>query len=125
MAQNNANSAFATVANSNTAFHNGFAGGATLAQLQAAVPLGFSAPNFNTVENELKNPKYYEWNLEVQQAIGTNYLVSLNYVGNHGHDEVNQNLFNNAYSVKGFQGLPTASPDPRFAEIRELNNAGS
>ncbi len=124
VAQNNANSAFATVANSNTAFHNGFAGGATLAQLQAAVPLGFSAPNFNTVENELKNPKYYEWNLEVQQAIGTNYLVSLNYVGNHGHDEVNQNLFNNAYSVKGFQGLPTASPDPRFAEIRELNNAG-
>jgi hypothetical protein len=124
VALNNANSAFAAVANSASAFQKGFAGGATLAQLQASVPLGFALPNLNTVASQLKNPKYYEWNVEVQQAIAKNYVLSLNYVGNHGFDEINQTLFANAYAPKGFAGLPTTVPDSRFGEIRELNNDG-
>ena len=124
VALNNAKSAFAAVANSAAAFQSGFASGATLAQLQASVPLGFARPSFNTVANELLNPKYYEWNVEVQQSIAKNYMLSLNYVGNHGVDETNQTLFANAYDAKGFAGLPTTAPDSRFAEIRELNNTG-
>jgi hypothetical protein len=124
VAQNNANSAFAIVANSAKAFQSGFASGATLAQLQASVPLGFAPPTFSTVANKMLNPKYYEWNLEVQQTIGKNYMVSLNYVGNHGYDEVNQYPLVNAYAAKGFQGVPTTAPDPRFGQVRELNNIG-
>lgn len=124
VALNNPNSAFAAVSNSNTAFRNGFSTGATLAQLQALVPLGFTTPNYNTVGNELYNPKYYEWNAELQQGFGPNYLLSLNYVGNKGYQELNQNLLKNAYSATGFQGLPTSAPDPRFGEIRELTNQG-
>jgi hypothetical protein len=118
------NSAFAILANSNQAFRNGYAGGATLAQLQASVPLGFAAPTFSTVEDNLKNPTYYEWNLEIEQSLTKNYMVSLNYVGNHGVDEVSQNPLVNAYSTSGFQGVPTSAPDPRFSEIRELNGIG-
>ncbi len=118
------NSAFAGVANSFNAFNQGFNSGATLAQLKALVPLGFAAPNFNTIANKLFNPKYYEWNFELQQSFGSKYLLSVNYVGNHGYDEINQTLFANEYSAKNFQGLPTTSPDARFGEIRELNNAG-
>jgi len=121
VALNNPNSAFANVLNSATAFHTGFASGATLAQLQASVP-GFAVPDFNTIPNKLYNPKYYEWNLEVQHSLGNKYLLSVNYVGNHGYDEFNQMLFGNAYAKNGFQGLPTSRPDPRFREIRELNN---
>ncbi len=124
VAPNNPNSAFAAVANSYNAFRSGFASGATLAQLQAAVPLGFTPPNFNTVANELYNPKYYEWNFEVQQGIGTKGMLSVDYVGNSGYQELNQSLFTNAYSTKHFQGLPTAPLDPRFGEIRNLNNQG-
>ncbi len=124
VALNDPNSAFNAVANSNSAFRSGFASGATLAQLQALVPLGFNPPNFNTVSNKLYNPKYYEWNFEVQHAFTGNYLLSVNYVGNKGYQEVNQTLFGNEYSAKGFQGLPTSAPDPRFGEIRELNNDG-
>jgi len=124
VALNNAKSAFATVANSAAAFHSGFANGATLAQLQASVPLGFAAPTFSTVEDQLLNPKYYEWNLEVQQTLGKNFMGSLNYVGNHGVDEINQSPLVNAYSAKGFQGVPTTVPDPRFGEVRELNSIG-
>lgn len=117
------NSAQSFVANSYNAFRSGFASGATLAQLQAAVS-GFSVPNFNTVGNELYNPKYYEWNFEVQQQMSNKFLLSLNYVGNKGYQELNETLFANAYSTTGFQGLPTAAPDPRFGEIRQLNNQG-
>ncbi|MFL6465551.1 MAG: carboxypeptidase regulatory-like domain-containing protein, partial [Bryobacteraceae bacterium] len=123
VAQNDPNSAFARVANSYNAFRNGFASGQTLKQLQTSVP-GFTAPNFNTVANRLYNPKYYEWNFEVQQGFLDKYLFSLNYVGNHGYQEINQTLFANAYSPSGFQGLPTAAPDSRFSQIRELNNNG-
>ncbi|HLK70026.1 MAG TPA: carboxypeptidase regulatory-like domain-containing protein [Bryobacteraceae bacterium] len=121
VALNNPNSIFAKVGNSAAAFNSGFAGGATLAQLQATVP-GFTKPAFNTIPNELYNPKFYEWNLEVQQSLTSKYLVSLNYVGNHGYDELSSTLFGNAYAPNGFQGLPTTVPDPRFGEIRELNN---
>jgi len=121
VALNNSNSAFAKVQNSATAFNTGFLSGATLAQLTASVP-GFTPPAFNTVPNELYNPKYYEWNLEVEQSIGKKMLLSVNYVGNHGYDEFNQTLLDNAYAKNGFLGLPTTVPDPRFAQIRELNN---
>ncbi len=124
VALNNPNSVFAAVGISYNAFRNGFAGGATLAQLQAAVPLGFAVPNFNTVANKLYNPKYYEWNLELQQSLGNKLMGSINYVGNSGYQELNQTLFANAYDAKGFQGLPTTAPDPMFGEIRQLNNNG-
>ncbi|HSU57857.1 MAG TPA: TonB-dependent receptor [Bryobacteraceae bacterium] len=123
VALNDPNSAFAAVADSNAAFRNGFANGATAAQMKAAAPL-FKNPNFNTVANKLYNPKYYEWNFELQQALGPKYMFSMNYVGNKGYQEINQNLFNNAYSATGFQALPTSAPDPRFGEIRELNSQG-
>jgi len=123
VALNNANSAFAAVANSAAAFQSGFANGATLAQLQAQVP-GFSKPNFNTISSQLRNPKYLEWNFEVQQGFGNKYLLSVNYVGNHGYDLFNQTLFGNAFSTKGFALLPAAAPDSRFGEIRELSNVG-
>ncbi len=117
------NSAFAAVANSNNAFRSGFASGATVAQLQALVP-GFKLPNFNTVANKLYNPKYYEYNFELQQSFTNKYMLSLNYVGNKGYQELNQTLFGNAYSVMGVQGLPLAPVDARFGEIRNLNNQG-
>lgn len=123
VALNNPGSAFATLSNSYNAFRSGFASGATVAQLRSQVPL-FSLPNFNTVANELYNPKYYEWNFEIQQGIGKRGVVSVNYVGNHGYQELNQTLFGNAYSAKGFANLPTTAPDPRFGEIRNLNNQG-
>jgi hypothetical protein len=125
VATNNSQSAAAQVANSAAAFQNGFANGATLAQLKAAVP-GFTVPNYNTVVNNFKNPKYYEWNVEVQRAIAKDYALSVNYVGNHGFDEFSQTAYANGYTKAGYTlpGLPSAVPDARFGNIRELNNNG-
>ncbi|HLG96434.1 MAG TPA: carboxypeptidase regulatory-like domain-containing protein [Bryobacteraceae bacterium] len=123
VALNNPNSIFAAAANSNAIFQNGFNSGATYAQMLALLPNQFSAPNMNTVANKMYNPKYYEWNFEVQQGFGRNYVFSANYVGNKGYQEANQTLFGNAYGA-GFQGVSATVPDVRFGQIRELNSDG-
>ncbi len=117
-------------AQSNAAFQSGFANGATLAQFQTAVP-GFTVPNFSTVANRVANPKFVEYNLEVEQAIGRRVSVSLNYVGNYGYDLFNQNAELNAFcksTVAGhcpFAGIIGTTPaDPRFGQILEVNNHG-
>jgi hypothetical protein len=102
----------------------GFKNGATLQQLQASV-VGFGSPAFYTMGSKLLNPKFLEWNLELQQQVGTNYTFSLNYVGNHGMDIMTINPFANAYCNScPFGGLSSSAPDPRFAQIADLTNKG-
>ena len=79
-----------------------------------ATPAGGCLPsNFNSVTNKLQNPKYLEWNAEIQQAIGTKTSFVLNYVGNHGYDEFILNPWLNSYSLPGggagFAALPAAN----------------
>jgi hypothetical protein len=83
------------VANSAKALQLGYANGATLAQLQAQIPLGYSPPMFFASSQRVHAPRYNEWNVELQRAFGKKYLLSVNYVGNHGSDELIQNLFGN------------------------------
>jgi len=118
-----AGSAFGNVAASNAAFQAGFASGATLAQLQKAVP-GFAVPALDTQVDNFHIPRWAEWNFEIQQQITNSVTLSVNYVGNHGWNEINQNLWLNAYSTTGFGGLPTAPVDARFGEIRQLTSEG-
>jgi hypothetical protein len=114
-----ANNIFTTAASYNTAFVNGFSQGATLADLQAAVP-GFSPPAYYGAQHETINPTYIEWNLEIQRSLGENTTVSANYVGNHGIHEVFINQGLNAFDAAGFTGLPTVAPDLRFSNVTEL-----
>jgi hypothetical protein len=123
VAPGNAKSAEAAVANSYSAFSSGFSSGATLAGLTNSVP-GFAAPNYNTISPNINNPLYFEWNFEIQRALSHDVTLSVNYVGNHGIDEIMQNLYSNGYAANGFGGLPTTAPDPRFGEIRDLYNFG-
>jgi len=119
-------------AQSNAAFQAGFANGGTLASIQNAVP-GFIPPTINTVASRIQNPRYQEWNLELQQALGQKMSFSLNYVGNHGVHEVVQNPGLNAFCDSNCQGqlgtttghfgdLPTTATDPRFATVTEIGS---
>jgi len=120
---------------SNAAFASGFASGLTFDQIQASLPPGaFSPPAFTNSENNIRYPKYEEWNLEVQQAIGTKNSFSLNYVGNHGYDLAATNAGLNGYcdsalcapslGATSFVGLPAAPMDTRFSTITEVGNYG-
>lgn len=119
---------FADAAASNATLRSQFASGGTLQSIQAALaPVPFSAPNFSSVQTNVSNPKYAEWNLKIEKAIGSKTAVYLNYVGNHGYDEfvVNQDM--NAYCLAPcpFGSVTaTAAPDARFSVVNELGNAG-
>ena len=124
---------------SNAAFLAGFNSGATLADITAAVP-AFTPPTLTTSERHIRYPSYLEWNLELQQALGTRNSLSLNYVGNHGYDLAAQNPGLNAFcdavtptpdtsclatlGVTSFAGLPATQPDPRFSTVTEVGNYG-
>jgi hypothetical protein len=121
-------------AQSNAAFQAAFASGGTLASIQSAVP-GFTPPTINTVANRIQNPRYQQWNLELQQTLGQKMSLSLNYVGNHGVHEVVQNPSLNAFCDSNCQGqlgttaghfgdLPTAAIDPRFSTVTEIRSEG-
>ncbi|MGH9395029.1 MAG: carboxypeptidase regulatory-like domain-containing protein [Terriglobales bacterium] len=106
----------------NTAFLNAVASGGTVGSITASNP-GFSAPSFFSYEGTVRPPRYQEWNLEVQHALGQNSSISVNYVGNHGIHEPIQNDAVNAFSP-GFTGLPATAPDPRFGVVNQLINGG-
>lgn len=118
-----AGSVFTSAAASNTAFLNGFNSGGTLASITASTP-AFVPPNYFTSDQVVKSPHYLEWNLEVQQAIGTTSAFSINYVGNHGYHEPIQVDGFNAFQP-GFVGLPAVAPDPRFGVITQLVTGGN
>jgi len=125
---------FQVAAASNAALVSGFANGATLADLQTATNGFFAPPGFSN-PGHIVAPTTQEWNIEVQQGIGRNTVVTLNYVGNHGIHETmafnGVNGFcpatdpgNGIFCPKGWPGLPGAQPDPRFSTVTEYNTSG-
>ncbi|HWO35915.1 MAG TPA: TonB-dependent receptor, partial [Candidatus Acidoferrum sp.] len=133
-----ANNQAQLAAQSNAAFRAAFANGGTLASIQNSVP-GFTPPTFNTVARRIQNPRYQEWNLELQQALGQKTSLTLNYVGNHGVHEVVQNPGLNAFcdqncltalnngnpsTVSQFGSLPTSALDQRFSTVTETSSSG-
>ena len=115
------NSVQTYAANSNASFLTGYAGGSTLAGIQATNPF-FTQPNLYSPASTIRNPKYLEWNFMIEQQIGANNVASINYVGNHGYDLLVQNQLANAYG--GQLPLPAAAPDARFGTVTTLLNTG-
>jgi Carboxypeptidase regulatory-like domain/TonB-dependent Receptor Plug Domain len=126
---NETGSGVSLVQGCNTAFQTAFNSGQTLAQYQAAAPSGCGVPPLFDVPSKFNNPKFAEWNLEVQHTLGKNTVVSLNYVGNHGYDIQLINPYLNAFCTttvcgSGFTQLPLAAADTRVAAVQQLTNNG-
>jgi hypothetical protein len=99
----------------NTAFRANFASGGAV-------------PAFNFFNpGKVQIPRYDEWDLEIQQAVGWHTTVSAKYVGNHGEHEEITNPALNASAPGGvaFGGLPLATPDPRFGVVAQTQNVGN
>jgi len=110
-------SPYTLAANANTAFLAGYSSGGTLATVGVAPNVGSG--------NKIKLPMYNEYNLELQQGIGNNTTININYVGNHGYHETDPDNNANAFcpagvcGANGFAGLPTAAPDPRWTGVTQ------
>jgi len=118
---NSPNSASALIAACNSAFQSNFNNGGTVGTFQALAPAGCQPPNLNDVTSQLRNPKYVEWNFEVEHRLNSKTVVSANYVGNKGYDELVQYPYFNAF---GFDGLSATPIDTRVKSVRQLTNTG-
>ncbi|HUK49232.1 MAG TPA: TonB-dependent receptor [Terriglobales bacterium] len=131
----------------NAAFLAGFSAGQNIGQIETADPL-FTPPAIVNAANNIRDPKYQEWNLEIQQGIGSKTSVSINYVGNHGSDLALENGGINTFcngpatplpynpgltgaascqsslGISGFVGLPLVPIDQRFSSVAEVGNNG-
>jgi len=110
---------FSLASNANASFQSGFASGGTATSLGL---LGGLQPGITSTDRRVRRPRYQEWNLEVQQDLGLNNVLSLNYVGNHGIFEGVQNTGLNGFDPGGFGGLPTAAPDQRFGVVTQIQS---
>jgi hypothetical protein len=122
-----AGSVFGIASSTNASLISGFNSGGTLASLTAANPT-FASPNLVTMDPFLSQPRYYEWNLELQHDIGWHTVLSANYVGNHGVKEAINNNSLNAFCPGGCgSGLPLGStaPDARFGSVTEYTSTGT
>jgi len=89
---------------------------------------GGAVPAFNFFNpGKVQIPRYDEWDLEIQQALGWHTTVSAKYVGNHGEHEEITNPALNAFSPTGaaFGGLPATIPDARFGVVAQTQNIGN
>ncbi len=117
------NSAANGVVACNSAFQSAYHSGGNLADFNTTPGCAGQVPGLKDV-GKLLNPKYTEWNVEVQRTIGSRTVVSANYVGNRGYDGLLFDPYTNAYNPSGFAGLPTAPLDQRVANVSTLTNNG-
>jgi Carboxypeptidase regulatory-like domain len=99
----------------NAAFRTNFANGGVV-------------PAFNFFNpGAVQIPRYDEWDLEIQHALGWHTTLSAKYVGNHGEHEEITNPALNAFSATGaaFGPLPTTQPDARFGVVAQTQNVGN
>jgi Carboxypeptidase regulatory-like domain/TonB-dependent Receptor Plug Domain len=127
-------SAKAIAASSAGAVLNGFSQGQTFNEISATLAAQgapFIPPNYVTTPNEFHSPRYVEYSLQLQRQITRADALILSYAGNHGFDlyianpHLNQNIGTTPYGSLGngtFGGLPTVSPDPRFAGVTTFSN---
>jgi len=100
------------------------------AEYQAGYASGGAVPPLNFYNaTAVKAPRYYEWNLEVQQDLGWNSALSVKYVGNHGsHEEISNsalNAFNASLYPNQFGDLPFLPQDTRFAVVSQQENVAN
>lgn len=114
---------FTIAAVANQSLLTGFANGGTVGSISASNPF-FQLPNFTTMDSTYKQARYEEWNLEIQRSLPGSMVASVNYVGNHGYNEIIQNNGLNGF-LAGFAGLPSSKPDARFQTITQYQTGAN
>jgi hypothetical protein len=114
-------SVFTTASGLNNSFVNGFAAGGSATKLNLLA----APPGLTSTDAKVRQPRYYEWNLEIQRELPWNNVLSVNYVGNHGSFEAIQNTGLNGFSATGFANLPTAAPNPALGVVSQIQSIGS
>jgi hypothetical protein len=110
-------------AQSAAAIKSGFGSGASFNSLSAQIPT-FSAPSFFNQIGTLHTPRYQEFSIGLQQAIGDKSSLSLTYVGNHGIHIPITNPYLNSFSPDGFAGFAATQPTQVLGTVSQVYSGG-
>jgi Carboxypeptidase regulatory-like domain len=97
-------------------------------QFRSNYAAGLPVPAFSFFNGgKVTIPRYFEGDLEVQQAIGNHSTMSVKYVVNHGEYEEMTNPALNAFSPTGaaYANLPLTAPNPNFGTVAQTQNVGN
>lgn len=122
-------SLFTATSQANQALVSQFKSGGSFNSISQSVPV-FAAPNFYSFPNTFDDPTYYKWNFEIQQAVGSKIVLSVNYSGMHGEHIPIDDAGLNGYCPlmlcpNGFSGLPATAPNPAFGIVQQYLSAGN
>jgi len=73
----------------------------------------FAAPAFTAISGNMHSPQAQEWNLQVQRELSHNFVLTVNYVGNHAIHIPYSNAWPNAFDEYGlYPGVAGINPNP-------------
>lgn len=114
---------FQSILTASTAqFRAAYASGGNLNSIENGNP-GFTPPSFISPVNHISYPTYEEYNFALEQQLGANTTIGLDYVGNRTyHQPVVNNSVNayNAGGALGFPSLPATAPNPNFSGVSQV-----
>ena len=94
-----------------------------ISQDLAGLGIAFTPPAFNSIVGTIHAPMAQEWNFMVQQQIGKNTALTVNYVGNSVTRLPYNNAFGNAYDPLGFYpGVPTSPAVPNYGTVTQTQS---
>jgi len=89
-------------------------------------PANFNGQNVGYIEYHLPVPKIWQWNLQIQQELGTNLVTEIAYVGSHGYNLAFPTDLNNVPENKLSPSDNQYRPYPQYGNISgSTNNAVS
>ncbi|MBV8808983.1 MAG: TonB-dependent receptor [Acidobacteriaceae bacterium] len=91
----------------------------------SALGVSFPAPAFTAITGTIHAPEWSEWNFQVQQQIGSSYVLTIGYAGNHGVRIPYSNAWPNAYDQFGYFPGPTGNGVPGVPLAPAVPNYGT
>jgi len=121
------NSPYIVGAQSAAAIKSGFASGASYNSLCQPNAMGtcttnFSAPSFTNLVGTIHTPRYQEYSLNLEQALGDKASLTLSYVGNHGINIPITNPYLNSFAP--FTGFNATQPTTAFGTVSQVYSGG-
>lgn len=90
----------------------------------STAPDNFNGQDVGYIEYHLPVPKIWQWNLQVQQELGTNLVAELAYVGSHGYNLAFPTDLNNVPATELSSSDNQNRPYPQYGNISgSTNNA--
>jgi carboxypeptidase family protein len=105
------------------AIASGFANGASYNSLLASTGGLFRPPSFMNFATTMHTPRYQEWSLQVQRALGADMSFTLAYAGMHGIHIPIANSFNAWDPYGQGAGFPSTIPYPNFAGVTQYSTS--